>query len=94
MISSSERRLNRAIEKYGAKDPYVQMMRDQMAAQQSGKSAQETYVIGMMKRQPDGGAKEKQPEAAEGYAEGGLVTRYDPAAIDQIVNRVRGSTRV
>lgn len=38
-----------------------------------------------------GGTVRAQPK---GYAAGGLVTPFDPAMIDQIVNRVKGAARV
>jgi hypothetical protein len=51
-ISDEERRLARAIAKYGESDPYVQMIRDQIASNARGQSTQEMYIIGMAKREP------------------------------------------
>lgn len=53
MNISDERRLTRAIEKYGEGDPYVQMIRDQIASNARGQGAQEMYVTGMVKREPE-----------------------------------------
>jgi hypothetical protein len=52
------------------------------------------YIVGMAQRDP--GLKrdeKKEAEQPKGYAAGGLVSRYDPSTIDQIVNRVRGAGR-
>jgi hypothetical protein len=53
MNISNDRRLKRAIEKYGENDPYVQMIRDQGAADARGNSAQDLYITGMVKRNLD-----------------------------------------
>ena len=50
MNISNERRLKRAIEKYGENDPYVQMIRNQSAGEARGDSAQDLYITGMVKR--------------------------------------------
>lgn len=48
-----ERQLKRMIEKHGENDRFVQMIRDQIAARDRGQSTQDTYIIGMMKREPE-----------------------------------------
>lgn len=53
MNISNERRLTRAIEKYGEDDPYIKMIRDQIASNTRNQSAQQMYVTGMMKREPE-----------------------------------------
>jgi hypothetical protein len=53
MTQSLERQLSRAEEKYGKNAPELQWLRDQIAAQKSGESAQQQYVVGMMKRSAD-----------------------------------------
>jgi hypothetical protein len=53
MNISDERRLTRAIEKYGEDDPYVKMIRDQIASSSRNQSARDMYVTGMMKREPE-----------------------------------------
>ena len=89
-----ERQLQEEIDD-GYGDGFVaRSIRAQIAARARGQSAQEMYIIGMMNRDP--GPKRVEEEEAEqpkGYAAGGLVSRYDPSTIDQIVNRVRGAGR-
>jgi hypothetical protein len=53
MNISDERRLKRMIEKYGDNDPYVQMVRNQIAAQERGQSAQDMYITGMIRLEPE-----------------------------------------
>jgi uncharacterized coiled-coil protein SlyX len=53
MTQSLERRLTRLEEKHGKDNPNLQWLRDQIAAQKSGESAQQQYVVGMMKRSAD-----------------------------------------
>jgi hypothetical protein len=53
MTQSLERRLIRAEEKYGKGAPELQFLRDQIAANKSGETVQQKYVVGMMKRQAD-----------------------------------------
>jgi hypothetical protein len=55
MNISDERRLTRAIEKYGENAKYVQMIRDQIASNARGQGAQQMYLTGMMKRDPEQG---------------------------------------
>ena len=89
-----ERQLKRLTDKGDGKSPMAGFIRDQIAARARGQSAQEMYIIGMVNRDP--GPKRNETEEAEqpkGYAAGGLVSRYDPSTIDQIVNRVRGAGR-
>jgi uncharacterized coiled-coil protein SlyX len=50
MTQSLERRLIRLEEKHGKDNPNLQWLRDQIAAQKSGESAQQKYVVGMMQR--------------------------------------------
>ena len=89
-----EEQLERLIKKGRGKGFAARSIRDQIAARARGQSAQEMYIIGMVNR--DTGLKRDEKEEAEqpkGYAAGGLVSRYDPSTIDQIVNRVRGAGR-
>jgi hypothetical protein len=89
-----EERLERLIKKGRGKSPMAGFVRDQIAARARGQSAQEMYIVGMAQRDP--GLKrdeKKEAEQPKGYAAGGLVSRYDPSTIDQIVNRVRGAGR-
>jgi hypothetical protein len=53
MNISDEQRLTRMIEKYGESSRIVSMFRDQIASQKRGQSAQDMYVTGMMKREPE-----------------------------------------
>jgi hypothetical protein len=53
MNISDEQRLTRMIEKYGEGSRIVSMFRDQIASQKRGQSAQDMYVTGMMKREPE-----------------------------------------
>ena len=53
MNISDERRLTRAIEKYGENAKYVQMIRDQIASNARGQSAQQMYLTGMVKKDPE-----------------------------------------
>ena len=46
MTSILEQDLERAIAQLGPDDPFVQMLRDQIAASQSGQSAEDIYVTG------------------------------------------------
>ena len=89
-----QRQLERLTEKGLGKSFAARSIRDQIAARARGQSAQEMYIIGMVNRDP--GPKlveEEEAEQPKGYAAGGLVSRYDPSTIDQIVNRVRGAGR-
>ena len=49
MASLLEQRLSRVIERHGEDTPYVQMLRDQIHAQETGKSAEDIYVTGSVK---------------------------------------------
>jgi len=89
-----ERQLQRAIDEGRGNGFAARSIRAQIAARARGQSAQEMYIIGMVNRDP--GPKrddKKEAEQPKGYAAGGLVSRYDPSTIDQIVNRVRGAGR-
>ena len=59
MTSLLEQRLSRVIERHGEDTPYVQMLRDQIHAQETGKSAEDIYITGSVKRPkeapPNGG---------------------------------------
>lgn len=46
MTSILEQRLERAEAQLGSDDPFVQMLRDQVAAAQSGRSAEDIYITG------------------------------------------------
>lgn len=47
-----ERLLQRLINDGEGGSPMARSLRDQISAQERGQSAQETYITGMMKRQP------------------------------------------
>ena len=53
MTQSLERRLNKLEQKYGKDSIELQWLRDQIAAQKSGESTQQKYVVGMMKREAE-----------------------------------------
>ncbi len=53
MTQSLERRLNKLEQKYGKDSTELQWLRDQIAAQKSGESTQQKYVVGMMKREAE-----------------------------------------
>lgn len=53
MTQSLERRLNKLEQKYGKDSAELQWLRDQIAAQKSGESTQQKYVVGMMKREAE-----------------------------------------
>lgn len=48
-----ERLLQRLINDGEGKSPMARSLRDQIAAQERGQSAQEMYITGMMKREPE-----------------------------------------
>jgi len=48
-----ERQLQRLMASGEGKSPMARSLRDQIAAQERGESAQDVYVTGMMKRNPD-----------------------------------------
>lgn len=48
-----ERQLQRLMANGEGKSPMAGFLRDQIAAQERGESAQDMYVIGMMKREPE-----------------------------------------
>ena len=50
MASLLEKRLARVIERHGEDTPYIQMLRDQIHAQETGKSAEDIYITGSVKR--------------------------------------------
>jgi hypothetical protein len=50
MTQSLERQLSEAEKEHGKDNPNLQWLRDQIAAQKSGESAQQKYVVGMMQR--------------------------------------------
>ena len=50
MTEYLERQLNRLKEKHGEDAPEIQWLKDQIASQQSGKTAQQKYVVGMAKK--------------------------------------------
>jgi hypothetical protein len=50
MSDHQRKRLAKMIEKYGERDSLVRHYRNQIAASQTGQSAQQMYVTGMMKR--------------------------------------------
>ena len=89
-----EQRLQGLIEEGRGNGLAARSIRDQIAARARGQSAQEMYIIGMVNRDPGPkSVEEEEAEQPKGYAAGGLVSRYDPSTIDQIVNRVRGAGR-
>jgi hypothetical protein len=51
MTASLQRRLNRLEQKHGKDSPKAQWLRDQIASEQSGQTAQQMYVVGMAKKQ-------------------------------------------
>tara|TARA_S200002703_G_scaffold142099_1_gene134306 strand:- start:1269 stop:1442 length:174 start_codon:yes stop_codon:yes gene_type:complete len=53
MTQSLERRLSRLEEKHGKDSPNLQWLRDQISASKTGETAQQKYVLGMIKRQAD-----------------------------------------
>lgn len=50
-----ERQLQRLMANGEGKSPMANSLRDQIAAQERGESAQDMYVTGMMKRDPEQG---------------------------------------
>ncbi len=53
MTQSLERQLIEAEKEHGKGAPELQFLRDQIAANKSGETLQQKYVVGMMKRQAD-----------------------------------------
>jgi hypothetical protein len=53
MTQSLERQLIEAEKEHGKGAPELQFLRDQIAANKSGETVQQKYVVGMMKRQAD-----------------------------------------
>ncbi len=53
MTQSLERLLSKMEEQHGQGAPELQFLRDQIAANKSGETVQQKYVVGMMKRQAD-----------------------------------------
>ena len=51
-MSTLQEQLVREIQKRGEDDPLVQMLRNQIAAEKSGKTFQELYLTGSVKKQP------------------------------------------
>jgi hypothetical protein len=48
-MSTLQEQLERVIQRHGADSASAQMLQDQIAAQQTGKSAQELYITGSVK---------------------------------------------
>jgi hypothetical protein len=62
MTTFLEQQIERQSKRQGADSPFVQMMRDQLAAQRSGnKSVEALYVTGSVNKPPD-----KQEETENG----------------------------
>jgi hypothetical protein len=51
-MSTLQEQLDRLIQRKGEQDPLVQMLRNQIEAEKSGKTSQELYLTGSVKRQP------------------------------------------
>ena len=51
-MSTLQEQLDRLIQRKGEQDPLVQMLRNQIQAEKSGKTSQELYLTGSVKRQP------------------------------------------
>ena len=51
-MSTLQDQLDRLISRKGEDDPLVQMLRNQIAAEKSGKTFQELYLTGSVKKQP------------------------------------------
>lgn len=51
MTSTLQEHLDRLIERKGESSPLVQMLRNQIAAQESGKTFQDLYLTGSVKKQ-------------------------------------------
>lgn len=63
-MSTLQEQLDRLIERKGESSPLVQMLRNQIAAQESGKTFQDLYITGSVKKQeqPDPKADPRQTE--------------------------------
>ena len=51
-MSTLQEQLDRLIQRKGEQDPLVQMLRNQITAEKSGKTFQELYLTGSVKKQP------------------------------------------
>ena len=51
-MSTLQEQLDRLIQRKGEQDPLVQMLRNQIEAEKSGKTSQELYLTGSVKKQP------------------------------------------
>jgi len=51
-MSTLQEQLDRLIKRKGEQDPLVQMLRNQIEAEKSGKTFQELYLSGSVKKQP------------------------------------------
>jgi hypothetical protein len=51
-MSTLQDQLDRLIQRKGEQDPLVQMLRNQIQAEKSGKTFQELYLTGSIKKQP------------------------------------------
>ncbi len=51
-MSTLQEHLDRLIQRKGEQDPLVQMLRNQITAEKSGKTFQDLYMTGSVKKQP------------------------------------------